>query len=80
MLYANPLLEKTFNLIRSIFLKIVTEGSSGSKRVTPNKARADEVERTLATIRTILFDSGHLQHERERLDMERKYMNSDKVQ
>ena len=31
-------------------------------------------------LRTILFYSGHLQHERERPDMERKYMNSDKVQ
>jgi len=27
-----------------------------------------------------LFYSGHLQHERERPDMERKYMNSDKAQ
>jgi len=26
-----------------------------------------------------LFYSGHLQHERERHDMERKYMNSDKA-
>jgi len=28
----------------------------------------------------MLFYSGHLQRERERRDMERKYMNSDKVQ
>jgi len=28
----------------------------------------------------MLFYSGHLQHERERPDMERKYMNSDKAQ
>jgi len=27
-----------------------------------------------------LFYSGHLQHERERPDMERNYTNSDKVQ
>jgi len=31
-------------------------------------------------LRTILFYSGHLQQERERADMERKYMNSDKAQ
>jgi len=31
-------------------------------------------------LRTILFYSGHLQHDRERPDMERKYMNSDKSQ
>jgi len=29
---------------------------------------------------TIFFHSGYLQHERERPDMERKYMNSDKAQ
>jgi len=29
---------------------------------------------------TILFYSGHLQRERERPDMERNYMNSDKTQ
>jgi len=28
----------------------------------------------------ILFYSGHLQHERKRPGMERKYLNSDKVQ
>jgi len=28
----------------------------------------------------ILFYSGNLQHERERADVERKYMNSDKAQ
>ena len=31
-------------------------------------------------LRTTLFYSDHLQHERERPDMKRKYMNSDKVQ
>jgi len=31
-------------------------------------------------LRTILIFSGDLQHERERPDMERKYMNSDKSQ
>jgi len=43
-------------------------------QVSPSKARAKSRERLL---RTILFDSDHLQHERERPDMERKYMNSD---
>ena len=41
------------------------------------RERTKSIERLL---RTILFDSGHLQHERERPDMERKYMNSDKAQ
>jgi len=40
----------------------------------PSKARAKKSRERL--IRTILFYSGHLQHERERPDMERKYMNS----
>jgi len=31
-------------------------------------------------LRTILFYSGHLQHGRERPDVECTYMNSDKVQ
>jgi len=30
--------------------------------------------------RTVLFYSGHLQHERERPNMERRYINSDKTQ
>jgi len=46
--------------------------------MSPSKARANEVERTLATNDS--FDSGRLQHERERPDMERKYLNSDKAQ
>jgi len=46
-------------------------------------ALTDEPERTKSReslLRTIFFDSGHLQHERERPDMERKYMNTDKGQ
>jgi len=43
-----------------------------------SKARANEFERTLAT--TDCFNSGHLQHECERPDMERKYLNSNKAQ
>jgi len=31
-------------------------------------------------LRTIVFDLGHLQHECESADMERKYLNSDKAQ
>jgi len=45
--------------------------------MSPSKARANEVERTLATN---VFDSGHLQHECERPDMERKYLNNNKAQ
>ena len=45
--------------------------------MSPSKARADEVERTPTT--KDIFYSGHLQHEREKSDMERKYMNSDKA-
>jgi len=41
--------------------------------MSPGKARANEVERTPTTKDTD-------QHERERPDMERKYMNSDKAQ
>jgi len=41
--------------------------------MSPSKARANEVERT-PTMNDVLFRS----HERERPDMEWKYMNSDK--
>jgi len=40
--------------------------------MSPRKARSNEVERTLATNDS--FDSGRLQHEWERPDMERKYL------
>ena len=43
--------------------------------MSPSKARANE-----RSLRTILFYSGHLQHERERPDIEWIYMNIDKVQ
>ena len=46
--------------------------------MSPSKVRANEVLRTPTTKDIVL--SGHLQHERERPDMERKYMNSDKAQ
>jgi len=49
--------------------------------MSPSKAQANEVERTPTTNDIVLFRSpARLQHERERPDMERKYMNSDKVQ
>ena len=46
--------------------------------MSPSKAHANELERTLAM--NDVFDSHRLQHERERPDTVRKYMNSDKVQ
>jgi len=45
--------------------------------MSPSKVRANKVVRTLTT--NDIFYSGHLQHERERPDIERKYMNGDKV-
>jgi len=46
----------------------------------PEKS-ASKVERTPSTNEVVLFYVyPHRQHERERPDMERKYMNSDKVQ
>jgi len=46
--------------------------------MSPSKARANKIERTPAT--NDIFYSGNLQHERERPDMERKCMNTDKAQ
>jgi len=49
--------------------------------MSPSKARANEVERTPTTNAIVLFRSpARLQHKRDRLDMERKHMNSDTVQ
>jgi len=45
--------------------------------MSPSKARAKSKERLL---RTIVFDLGHLQHECERPDVERKYLNNNKAQ
>jgi len=50
-------------------------GCDGSAQVKGKRTKS--IERLL---RTILFCSGHLQHKRERPDMKRKYINSDKVQ
>jgi len=55
----------------------IAEGSSGSNgwvRVKRERTKARE-----RLLRTKFFYSGHLQHERERPDVERKYMNSDKA-
>ena len=73
---------KTFNLIW-MMLKILkknliansSSGSNGWDRV--KRERTKSRERVLLTI---VFDSGHLQHESERPDMERKYVNSNKAQ
>jgi len=46
--------------------------------MSPSKARANEVVRAPTT--KDIFSSGHLQHNRERPDIERKYMNSDRAQ
>jgi len=53
-------------------------GQLGLSPMSPNKARAIEIERTYTL--TIFLKSGHLKHERERPDMERTFMNSDMVQ
>ena len=45
--------------------------------MSPNKALAKSRQRLL---RTLVFDSGHLQHECERPDMERKYLSNNKAQ
>ena len=44
------------------------------------KQSAREVERTPTAIDSLLFYSGHMQHEHKRPDMAQKYKNSDKVQ
>jgi len=46
-------------------------GQLGFQWMNPSKARANELND--------MFYSGHLQHERKRPDMERKYVNSDKA-
>ena len=52
-----------------------SSGINGWARVKRERRKSRE-----RLLRTILFYSGHLQHERERPDMERKYMNSDNAQ
>ena len=72
-----------FNNIQSdmkyVFEKyLIAYGSSGSNGwAQVKRERTKSKERLL---RTILFDSGHLQHERERPEMKRKCMNNDKAQ
>ena len=58
--------------------KILAESSSGSNgwaRVKRERTKSRE-----RLLRTIVFDSDHLQNECERPDMERKYLNSNKAQ
>jgi len=50
-------------------------GSNGWARAKRERTKSRE-----RRLRTILFWSGHLQHERDRPDMERTYINSDKAQ
>ena len=52
-----------------------SSGCNGWARVKREQTKSRE-----CPLRTILFYLGHLQHKRERPDMERKYMNSDKAQ
>ena len=59
-------------MFQKIFNCIGSTGWALEKRV-----RMKSRERLL---RMTLFYSGHLQNERERPDMERKHMNSDKAQ
>jgi len=69
-------------LWKSIALKKIrsdiAEGSSESNGLERVKRERTKGRKRL--LRTRLFYSGHLQHERERPDMECKYMSSDKVQ
>jgi len=48
--------------------------------MSPSKAQANEVVRTPTTNDIVLFLSPATVHERERPDIERKYMNSDEAQ
>jgi len=58
-----------------LFVSSGSSASNGWARVKCERTKSRE-----RLLRTILFYSCHLQHERERPDMKRKYMNSDKVQ
>jgi len=66
------------NYILKILECLLAEGSSGSSgwaRVKRERTKSRE-----RLLRTLVFDSGNLQHECERSDMERKYLNSDQAQ
>jgi len=79
MSYINPLLQKTLSPMSIISKNTQTAlGSSGSNGWA--RAKRERTKSRERLLRTILFYSGHLQHECERPDMERKYMNSDKAQ
>jgi len=69
---------KPIGLCKSIASKNIQSdiavGSSGSRVWTRVKRERTKARERL--LRTILFYSGHLQHERERPGMERKHMNT----
>jgi len=66
------------NYVKKMPKYLIAESSSGSNRwARVKRKRMKSRERLL---RTIDFDSGHLQHECERPEMERKYLNSNKAQ
>jgi len=82
MFYANRLLQKAFNLIWSIFENMLTaNGSSGSDEWS--WAKRERTKSRECILRTIFFDTGHLQHEHEMPDMEIinkiQHMNGDKA-
>jgi len=72
MFYTNQLLQKKTFI--PMWITWARENSSESTRVKRESRKLWE-----RLLRTILFCSGHLQHERERPEMERKEMNSDKA-
>ena len=79
MFYKNPLLQKHSVRYELYFKKyLIAQGSSGSNEWARVKRKRTKSREYL--LRSMLFCSGHLQYEPERPDMERKYMNSDKVQ
>jgi len=57
---------------------LIAESSSDSNGWARVKREGTKSRERL--LRTIVFDSGHLQHECQRPDMERKYFNSNKAQ
>jgi len=56
-------------------LRNKANGSNRRSRVKRERTKSRE-----RLLRATVFDSGHLHHERERPDMERKCMNSDNAQ
>ena len=72
-------LKKTFSPIWTMFQKILNcIGQLGLWWMSTSKARANEVVRTATSNDCFIQVTYRLQHERERPDMERKHMNSDR--